>query len=121
VETSGKVTPAWCRGLPGPDLEAPSSNKLKTGWILDLGLGSPVTPSPSPPQVLLCVVQVLLIGCGGEGKNGEDMLQPWWSSRERAVEGIPPPGAVTSPARGPVLYLLPGSGRALPTRAGCPM
>jgi hypothetical protein len=77
METSGKVTPAWCGGLPGSDLEAPSSNKLKTGWILDLGLGSSVTPSPSPPQMLLCVVQVLPTGRGDEGKNGDDMPQPW--------------------------------------------
>jgi hypothetical protein len=103
MEKSGKVTPAWRRGLPGSDLEAPSSNKLKTGRILDLGLGSPVMACPSLPQVLLCVIQVLPTGRGGEGKNGDDMPQPLWSSRKRAVEGIPPPGAVTSPARGPVL------------------
>jgi hypothetical protein len=119
VEASGKVTPAWCRGLPGSDLEASSSNKLKAGWILDLGLGSPVMPSPSSPQVLLCVIHVLLTGRGGEGKNGDDMPQPWWSPWARGVEGIPPP--VLSPRRQEGrCYLLPGTGRALPTRAGCP-
>jgi hypothetical protein len=103
VEASAKVTPAWCRGLPGSDLEAPSSNKLLAGWILDLGLESPLTPSPSSPQVLLCVVPVLLTGRGGEGKNGDNMSRPWWSPWARDVKGIPSPGAVTSSARGPVL------------------
>jgi hypothetical protein len=103
VEASDKETPAWCRGLPGSDLEAPSSNKLKAGWILDLGLGSPATSSPSSLQVLLRVVHVLLTGRGGERKNGDGMPQPWRSPWVRDVEGIPPPGAVTSPARGPVL------------------
>jgi hypothetical protein len=103
MEVSDRETPAWCRGLPGSDLEAPSSNKLKASWILDLGLGSPATPSPSSLQVLLCVVQVLPTGRGGEGKNGDDVPQPWRRSWWRVVEGIPPPGAVTSPARGPVL------------------
>jgi hypothetical protein len=103
VEMSGKVASAWCRGLPSSDFEAPPPNKLLAGWILDLGLESPATPSPSSPRVLLCVASIFPACRGGEGKSGDNMPRPWWSPWARDVKGIPSPGVVTSSARGPVL------------------
>jgi hypothetical protein len=73
VEMFGKEEPAWCRGLPDSDFEAPPPNKLLAGWIRDLGLESPVTPSPSSPRVFLCVASVFLACRGGEGKSGDNM------------------------------------------------
>jgi hypothetical protein len=49
VEMSGKVAPAWCCGLPSSYIETPPPNKLLAGQILDFGLESPATPSPSLP------------------------------------------------------------------------
>jgi hypothetical protein len=103
AEMSGVVAPAGCRGLQGSDNEAPSPNKLEAGRIQDLGLKSPATSSSSPPQVSLYVASALPACRGGEGKSCNNVPQPWWSSWAREVEGIPPPGVVTSPARGPVL------------------
>jgi hypothetical protein len=103
VEMSGKVEPAWCRCLPDSDFEAPPPNKLLAGSFLDLGLESPATPSPSSPRVLLCVASVFLACRGGEGKSDDNMPRPWRCPWARDVKGIPSPGVVTSPARGPVL------------------
>jgi hypothetical protein len=47
VEMWSLIAPAWCRGTPGSDVEAPPPNKLKAGWILGLGLESLATSSPS--------------------------------------------------------------------------
>jgi hypothetical protein len=108
VEMSSLIAPAWCRGIPDSDVEAPPPNKLKAGWILGLGLESPATPSPSLPRALLCFASALPACRGGEGKSGDNMAQPWWSPWASGVKGIPSPGVVTSPARGPVLPASPG-------------
>jgi hypothetical protein len=108
AEMSGEVAPAWCRGLPGSDIEAPSPNKLEAGRIKDLGLKSPAASSSSPPQASLYVASALPACRGGKGKSGDNMPQPWWSPWTREVEGIPSPGVVTLPTRGPVLPATPG-------------
>jgi hypothetical protein len=51
AELSGEVAMAWCRRLPGLDIDAPPPNKLKAGWTLDLDLGFPSAPSLISPQV----------------------------------------------------------------------
>jgi hypothetical protein len=99
VEMSGMVSPAWCRGIPVSNIEAPPPNKLMVGWILDLGLESPVTPSLSSQRVLLHVASTLLACRGGEGKSDVNMSRPWWSPWMRDVKGILSPGVGTSPAR----------------------
>jgi hypothetical protein len=103
VEMSGLVALAWCRGGPESDIEAPPPNKLMAGWILDLGLESPATPSLSPQQLLLHVAFTLPACRGGEGKSDVNMPRPWWSLWMRDVEGILSPGVGTSSARVPVL------------------
>jgi hypothetical protein len=73
VEMAGMVAPAWCRGLPDSDIEAPPPNKLMAGWILDLGLESPATPSLSSQRVLMHVASTLSACRGGEGKSDVNM------------------------------------------------
>jgi hypothetical protein len=119
VEMSGEVAPAWCRGLLGSDIETQSPNKLEAGWILDLGLESPVTPSSSPPRVLLYVASALPACRGGEGKSGDNMPRHWWSPWMRDVEEslLLELALHRQECR---CFLLIWSGRgSLPTRAGC--
>jgi hypothetical protein len=65
MEMSSLIAPAWCRSIPDSDVEAPSPNKLKAGWILDLGLESPATPSLRFPRALLCFGSALPACRGG--------------------------------------------------------
>jgi hypothetical protein len=80
VEWSGKLATAWCRGLPGSDLEASPPNKLKAVLL--------AYRSDEPSRRMLCgtgrwrslrstgspwVLLLLLAGLGGEGED-EDCL-----------------------------------------------
>jgi hypothetical protein len=66
VLMSAPANPAWCRGSPVSDIEAPPPNKLKAGWFLDLGLETPATSSRSSPRMKMFAVPALLAWRRGE-------------------------------------------------------